>query len=735
MTRLVLPVFVVLVGLITLNVAWGEAANSSGPSLVPWPKTLRPVQGALAITERSRLVVAEKTLAPLATILSEEIFTVAGVRLATGDGKPAKGDIALVLDPSLKGERYTLTVADTAVVAGADYFAVATGTVTLLQAMKAVNGTLSLPCLSVEDEPAYPYRGVLIDLARKYHSPAGIKQVIELCRLYKIRYLHVHISDDQLFMFPSTRFPRVGKGNGEFARFEPKSKPRIDPYTLEELKDLERFSQARGVHIVPEMDLPGHSGRLVGDAPETFAFPGNGSTVNIASPKTLEAVTALLNEVMDVFQGTPYVHLGADEVGLGGLEKTPEYKEAQAKLGNIKSPRDLYCKFIVDIHDVVAKRGKKAIVWEEAWNAGGAYPLPKEALVMVWSQGRSPAEIAKSGYGVVNATWTPLYIVRDNKRSLDFLFNWDLPKFGREGSANYTTLQDTQKLMGTQLCSWENSESIEIQSLRDRLALVGERAWNPKAGGTLAEFKARLAHTDAILEKLVNPITIQVQGELVRDENTFEEPLTITLVPKRKDLTIKYTLDNGLPNKSWKIYTGPIKVDRTVHLRAGLFDEQDVQQGYLVGSWFRRVIVVKPNLATRKPVTVGPAPDRTDGWFARIAVDSRADDVNAHWASAGPAPQWLQIDLEKVYPIDFINVITHYDGSRYYQLTAEVSEDGKTWTKVLDFSKNTVPATANGYAGTFARTDARYVRINMLKNSANPFVHIVEVIVNQAKQG
>jgi len=601
MTRLVLPVFVVLVGLIALDVAWGEAANSSGPSLVPWPKTLRPVQGALAITERSRLVVAEKTLAPLATVLSEEIFTVAGVRLATGDGKPGKGDIALVLDPSLKGERYTLTVADTAVVAGADYFAVATGTVTLLQAMKAVNGALSLPCLSVDDEPAYPYRGVLIDLARKYHSPAGIKQVIELCRLYKIRYLHVHISDDQLFMFPSTKFPQVGKGNWEFARFEPRSKPRIDPYTLEEMKDLERFSQARGVHIVPEMDLPGHSGRLVGDAPETFAFPGNGSTVNIASPRTLEAVAALLNEVMDVFRGTPYVHLGADEVGLGGLEKTPEYKEAQAKFGNIKSPHDLYCKFIVDIHDVVAKRGKKAIVWEEAWNAGGAYPLPKEALVMVWSQGRSPVEIVKSGYAVVNATWTPLYIVRDNKRSLDFLFNWDLPKFGREGSTDYTTLQDTQNLMGTQLCSWENSESIEIQSLRDRLALVGERAWNPKAGGTLAEFKARLAHTDAILEGLVHPITIQVQGERVRDENTFEEPLTITLVPKRKDLTTKYTLDNSLPNKTWKIYTGPINVDRTVHLRAGLFDGQDVQQGYLVGRWFRRVIVVKPNLPPGNP--------------------------------------------------------------------------------------------------------------------------------------
>ena len=59
--------------------------------------------------------------------------------------------------------------------------------------------------------------------------------------------------------------------------------------------------------------------------------------------------------------------------------------------------------------------------------------------------------------------------------------------------------------------------------------------------------------------------------------------------------------------------------------------------------------------------------------------------------------------------------------------------DGKTWTKVLDFSKNTAPATAGGYSGKFGRTDARYVRVNMLKNSANPFVHIVEVIVGEAK--
>jgi hexosaminidase len=708
----------------------GTSQDKAPLPLVPQPRQVRAGSGSLTLS--GRVAAADKSLAPLAAILSDEILRITGVRFAPAEGKAGPGDVSLAIDPGLKGEEYALDVNETAAVRGADYFTAAAGSATLLQILTCSGGKAALPRLSVADKPAYPYRGLLIDLARKYHAPGGVKQAIELCRFYKIRYLHLHISDDQLFMFRSVKFPQLGRGNREFARFEPASKPRIEPYTLEELRDLERFSQERGVHLVPELDLPGHAGRLVGDAPEAFAFPGNGSTVNIASPKTLEAVTALLNEVMDVFQGTPYIHLGADEVGLGGLERTPEYKEAQARLGNIRSPHDLYCKFIADLHAIAARRGKKSIVWEEAWDPRSPYPLPKDAAVMVWSQGRSPAEIAKSGYAVVNATWTPLYIVRDNKRSPEFLFDWEIAKFGREGSTQFTTTKDTQRLLGTQLCSWENSESIEIQSLRERLAVVGEKAWNPQAGGTYADFKARWARADAALDRLVHPIAIEVQGKFTRDENTFEEPITVTLAPRRPGLAVRYTLDNSVPNAGWKAFTGPIRLEQTAHLRAGLFDASDALQGYLVGAWFRRQIAVKPNLATRKPVTVGPGPDRADAWGAKVAVDGRMDDVNAHWASKDPAPQWLQIDLEKVCPVDSVTVVTYYDGGRYYHLDVELSTDAKTWKKVLEF-KDTIPAAAAGYSGTFARTEARYVRIVMKKNSANAWVHIVEAIVNEAK--
>ncbi|HET6248916.1 MAG TPA: family 20 glycosylhydrolase [Tepidisphaeraceae bacterium] len=710
------------------------APDAPAPSIIPAPKQIALGQGNLVLNEHARIVAGDPSLTPLAPILADEIASITGIHLETTDGEAQAGDIVLRIDPALKGEAYAFDVDQNgAIVRGGNYDSVAAATATLLQALNIADGHVSLPYLHVKDEPAYPFRAALIDLARKYHTPGGIEQVIELCRFYKISYLHLHLSDDNLFMFPSAKFSHAGKSNHEFARFEPGSKPKIEPYTLEELKKLEIFARDRGVHLVPEIDLPGHSGRLIADEGATFGFPGNGSTVDIARPKTLEATTELLNEVMDVFASTPYIHLGADEVGLGGLEKTPEYAEAVKRNGKIRSTHDLYCKFVSDLCGIVRARGKTPIVWEEAFNPGGAYPLPTDAVVMSWSLGRNPNEITAAGYSVVNASWTPLYIVRDNCMPLDFLFNWDITKFGREGSKDFVPLKDIKGLLGAELCSWENSESIEIQMLRDRLAIVAERSWNPQAGGDLAAFKARLAHANPILEKLIEAVGIKTEGALLDGELTFSDPLTVTLSGAKTGLTIRYTLDNNLPDEKWVTYDGPIHLDHTAHIRAGLFDAQNHQQGYLSGRWFKRITVVDPNLATHKPVSEGPGPKRTDEWSAEAAVDGKADDPNHHWASTDPAPQWLQVDLEKEYPIDSINVITYWDGSRYYQFNVEASLDGKKWTKVVDFSGNKTPATAAGYSAKFPKTQARYVRVNMLKNSANPYVHIVELIVSEAK--
>ncbi len=139
-------------------------------------------------------------------------------------------------------------------------------------------------------------------------------------------------------------------------------------------------------------------------------------------------------------------------------------------------------------------------------------------------------------------------------------------------------------------------------------------------------------------------------------------------------------------------------------------------------------IGIERNLTTNKPVTVSGG---TEGQqVPEQAVDGLPDNATGWHAS--PAPQWLQVDLEAVYELDRLNVYMHHDGSRHYQYTVELSKDGKAWTRVLDRSSNTRPATRQGDAVKFARTAARYVRVNLLKNSANFAVHLNEIQVFEA---
>jgi len=131
-----------------------------------------------------------------------------------------------------------------------------------------------------------------------------------------------------------------------------------------------------------------------------------------------------------------------------------------------------------------------------------------------------------------------------------------------------------------------------------------------------------------------------------------------------------------------------------------------------------------PGIAVGKPVTVSGGTEPGHG--PEFAVDGH---ISGGYWSASPYPQWLQIDLEKVENIDRIQVFTYHDGERYYRYTIEVSTDGKTWTQVVDQSQNTTPATARGAMHVFKPTDARYVKVNMLFNSANIGVHLTEVKV------
>jgi N-acetyl-beta-hexosaminidase len=107
------------------------------------------------------------------------------------------------------------------------------------------------PRLTVMDSPAKPYRGVMIDVARRHNSIEDLRKCVVLCRLYKVRYMHLHLSDDHAWTFPSTAFPKRGSSNRGFEGPAPKV------YNLADLKDLVRFPDRRGITLIPEMGFPG----------------------------------------------------------------------------------------------------------------------------------------------------------------------------------------------------------------------------------------------------------------------------------------------------------------------------------------------------------------------------------------------------------------------------------------------------------------------------------------------
>jgi len=139
---------------------------------------------------------------------------------------------------------------------------------------------------------------------------------------------------------------------------------------------------------------------------------------------------------------------------------------------------------------------------------------------------------------------------------------------------------------------------------------------------------------------------------------------------------------------------------------------------------YRSAYGIEDNLTTEKPV-------KTSSGDGRAAVDGTLD-INGYW-DAGNSPAWLQIDLKEVHTLDRVQVFPYWDGSRYYQYTVEVSDDGQKWTTVGDMSKNTRPASIDGDLHRFAPTRARLIKVTMIRNSANPSVHLVEVRAYEAK--
>jgi hexosaminidase len=692
----------------------GLSAEAGNPlDLLPTPKVMKVEGGSMPVTPEGRIVATDPALKPLAEILSDEVLLVTNLKLAVVEGDPKAGDIVLKINPKLQADAeiltvhgqevlrtreyaHTLTVTDRVVIEGWDYRAVCEGTATLLQALAVEGGKVSVPKVSIKDWPFSDYGAIMPDVARQFQPIYVLKMAVETCRLFKIRYLHLHLHDDNAYTFPSTAYPEANSKGG------------LPPYKLEELKDLVAYADARGVTCVPELEGPGHCSSLLDGMNGKLGKVGN-RTMDVINPDIYPILDTLVGEQCEVFKSSPYFHIGGDEVEPAwylGNEHVKKYMKEH----NLTGESAIWLPYAQNMVPIVKKYGKKTIMWHGLPVGVPLDPsLAKDIIVYTWFPRKGEARAAlDKGFTTITVPW-------------------DCPPFPEFSmfTCNNDVLNRTDNVLGHCRPMWEMNQVALANDYLRGAPERHERTWGPDNVIEEGYHKNRLAKQNARADMIVRPVTLSFDGTI--KDGIFNDPITVSMKAVPAGVQIRYQLDGKEPTRESPLYEHPIKVAESLDLRTALFAEDGRRIGN--ASLARlKYVHFEQSLSTGKPVTAsGPLnPDEKP----ENAADGYVDGAK-FWGTI-PAPQWWQVDLGKDYSVDRIQVVPYFDGSRRYQYTVSVGPETNALTQVVDASKNAEVGTEKGYMHKFAPTKARYVRVNMLKNSDNPAVHLVEVRVFEA---
>lgn len=352
-------------------------------------------------------------------------------------------------------------------VRAADPAGAALAAATLVREARWEQGRWRWPEGTLEDGPGCSFRAFMVDMGRVPHPPALLRQVVDMLWFHRANVLHLHLSDDQLFSWPSRAFPRLQSATAGWTR--------------QDFVELEAYARARGVLIVPELDVPGHSTILRREYPEVF---GTTPTELASLPGARAGLEILLGELLEVFRSTPWVHVGGDEA-----YGVPEQDQ-----------RDL----INHLAGWLRERGRRAVVWEGPRLGRGAEAVDRDVLHMAWRTVNVPAQAyLDAGYQVVNAAWDPLYVVDHYPRTMVTAvdvarcFAWEPTRFGHvdPGMAPFAAphrARPDEDLLGFCMPWWEGRPEWLLPLCLPRFAAVAEAAWDLERPGGYPAFTARM---------------------------------------------------------------------------------------------------------------------------------------------------------------------------------------------------------------------------------------------------
>jgi hexosaminidase len=338
------------------------------------------------------------------------------------------------------------------------------GLQTFLQLVAPTSSGFAVPVVMINDQPRFPWRGLLIDACRHFMPLDVMKRNLDGMAALKMNVLHWHLSDNEGFRVESKRFPKLHEVGSEGQY-----------YTQAEVREFVAYARDRGIRVMPEFEMPGHSRSMVVGYPELASQPGPYKAGRIAQAepaldvtqeKTYKFLDKLIGEMAKLFPDT-YLHIGGDEVDDKPWNSNPKIQEFIHAHG-MKNNRDLQAYFNQRLQKIVSKHGKIMIGWDEVLHPD----LPKTVVVQSWRGQESLAAAAKQGYrGLLsNGYYLDLIWPAARHYAVDPM----------SGGAASLTPEEQQRVLGGEACMWSEFITPETIDSRiwPRLAAIAERFWS-----------------------------------------------------------------------------------------------------------------------------------------------------------------------------------------------------------------------------------------------------------------
>lgn len=338
------------------------------------------------------------------------------------------------------------------------------GLETILQLVQSEKGKKCLPVLKIEDSPRFQWRGLMLDVCRHFIPKSVILRNLDAMAMAKMNVFHWHLSEDQGFRVECKTFPKL-HGMGSDGNY----------FTHEDVKEIIKYANDRGIRVVPEFDIPGHSSSWFVGYPEYASemkkyeierhYGVFDPTFDPTKEETYEFFDKFFKEMSELFNDE-YIHIGGDENNGKQWDSSKTIQEFK-KTNNLKSNHELQAYFNKRIQKILEKYGKKMIGWDEILSN----ELPKSTMIHSWQGKEGMVTAAKNGYYSILSNG---YYIDLCQSMVDHYYNDPLPE-------NLDLTNEQKKfILGGEATMWAelvDSNNIDTR-IWPRTAAIAEVLWS-----------------------------------------------------------------------------------------------------------------------------------------------------------------------------------------------------------------------------------------------------------------